>query len=214
MIEAKETMRILIADDHPLVRDGLRTVLTVAFDQCELFEASSSAEAIRTIDQLGDFDLILLDLNMPGGPGLAGLTVMRNQFPSIPVIVVSATFDKKLIRGAIALGAAGFISKSLNHRAIVEALRMVAAGGSFFSDIGEEEGPVATEPNGVLASLTPQQKIVLDRLAEGQLNKQIAYELNVSINTVKAHVSAIFSKLNVVNRTQAVLLRNRVKTEF
>ena len=205
--------RVLIADDHPMVRDGLRTVIAVAFDQCELFEASSIDEAAEIIEREGDFDIVLLDLNMPGTNGFSGLVTMRDRFPSVPVVIVSAAQERGLARSAVAAGAAGFIPKSLRRSAIVEALKSILAGDIYLPDVEEGDENEDAETADILAridSLTPQQKVVLKLVVEGKLNKQIAYELDVSMTTVKAHVSAILSKLRVFSRTQAVILVNKV----
>lgn len=203
--------RVLIADDHPLVRDGLRTVISVAFDQCELFEASSIEEATAVIEREGDFDLVLLDLNMPGTTGFSGLISIRDHFPSVPVVIVSAAQERGLVRTALAHGAAGFIPKSLRRSAIVDALKAILAGEIFAPDeeLGDDDGEEADILQRI-ELLTPQQKVVLGFIVAGKLNKQIAYELDVSMTTVKAHVSAILSKLNVFSRTQAVILVNKV----
>ena len=205
--------RVLIADDHPMVRDGLRTVIAVAFDRCELFEASSLEEATSVIEREGDFDLVLLDLNMPGATGFSGLIELRERFPSVPVVIVSAAQERGLARAALAAGAAGFVPKSLRRSAIVDALKQVLAGNIYAPEI--EEGDLAanaedTEILRRIESLTPQQKVVLRLVVAGKLNKQIAYDLDVSMTTVKAHVSAILSKLKVFSRTQAVILVNKV----
>ena len=205
--------RVLIADDHPMVRDGLRTVIAVAFDQCELFEASSIDEAAEIIEREGDFDIVLLDLNMPGTNGFSGLVTMRDRFPSVPVVIVSAAQERGLARSAVAAGAAGFIPKSLKRSAIVEALKSILAGDIYLPEVEEGDENEDAETADILAridSLTPQQKVVLKLVVEGKLNKQIAYELDVSMTTVKAHVSAILSKLRVFSRTQAVILVNKV----
>ncbi|WP_443026960.1 response regulator [Sphingomonas sp. GB1N7] len=205
--------RVLIADDHPMVRDGLRTVIAVAFDQCELFEASSLDEATAVIEREGDFDLVLLDLNMPGATGFSGLIELRERFPSVPVVIVSAAQERGLARAALAAGAAGFVPKSLRRSAIVDALKMVLAGNIYAPEIEESELAANAEDTEILRridTLTPQQKVVLRLVVAGKLNKQIAYDLDVSMTTVKAHVSAILSKLKVFSRTQAVILVNKV----
>jgi DNA-binding NarL/FixJ family response regulator len=205
--------RALIADDHPLVRDGLRTVLLVTFDSCELFEASTVDEALAIVEREGDFDLVLLDLNMPGMENLAGLRTMRERFPSLPVVIVSGSTDRAQIASAMAAGAAGFVPKSMRRSAIVAALKTVLEGGVYTpDDLGTVE-PGTDAEAGVrarIATLTPAQKVVLQRLVAGRLNKEVAWELGISMTTVKAHVSAILAKLQVFSRTQAVILANRV----
>lgn len=210
---AHSVERVLIADDHPLVRDGLRTVISVAFDSCELFEASSIAEAVSIIDREGDFDLVLLDLNMPDADGFSGLVTMRDRFPSVPVVIVSGSVENGLISASIANGAAGFIPKSLKRSAIVAAIQSILAGDIFMPEEFRTIGVDNAELDDIrkrLETLTPQQRVVLGLVVGGKLNKQIAYELDVSMTTVKAHVSAILAKLNVYSRTQAVILANKI----
>jgi DNA-binding NarL/FixJ family response regulator len=211
--ETDSVGRVLIADDHPLVRDGLRTVIDAAFDGCVMFDASSVADAIEVIEREGDFDLVLLDLNMPGTPGLSGLVALRNRFPSVPVVIVSATYDPELVRSAIASGAAGFIPKSLKRGAIVEALTTIHAGNLYVGGDIEgppiKDGPAAYREIGDvvrrLKKLTSQQRRVLELIVQGKLNKQIAHDLDITERTVKAHVGAILTKLHVFSRTQAVI---------
>lgn len=206
--------RVLIADDHPMVRDGLRAVISVAFDAAELFEAASLDEAIAVIEREGDFDLVMLDINMPGTTGVSGLATLRQRYPALPVVIVSAATERGLVSAALAAGASGFIPKSLRRGAIVDALKAVLAGEIFVSeDLAEEDLAGQDEEREILRRiecLTPQQRVVLGLLVEGKLNKQIAYDLSVSMTTVKAHVSAILTKLKVFSRTQAVILVNKV----
>lgn len=212
--EVQPLDRVLIADDHPLVRDGLRAVISVAFDQCELFEASTLDEARGVIDREGDFDLVLLDLNMPGSTGFSGLQQLREQFPSVPVVIVSAAQDAGLVRAAIANGAAGFIPKSLKRSQIADALRDILAGDVYLpADLSDSMAREDAQEQDIwrrIDSLTPQQRVVLGLIVAGKLNKQIAYDLDVSMTTVKAHVSAVLAKLNVFSRTQAVIMANKV----
>lgn len=205
--------RVLIADDHPLVRDGLRTVISVAFDAAELFEAASLDETIAVIEREGDFDLVMLDVNMPGATGVSGLQMLRHRFPALPVVIVSAATDRGLVSAALAAGASGFIPKSLKRGAIVDALKSVLAGEIYVpEDIALDDRAMGEERDiqSRIDQLTPQQRVVLGLIVEGKLNKQIAYDLDVSMTTVKAHVSAILTKLRVFSRTQAVILVNKV----
>lgn len=205
--------KILIVDDHPLVRDGLRSVVAVTFDQCEIFEAASLEDAVSTLGQQDNFDLVLLDLNIPDVKRLEGLRMLRDNFPMLPVVMVSGAFDRTIVRDALAAGAAGFLPKSMKRSAIVEALHRVAAGEIYIPEDIEDMSQLSVEEADILSkidSLTPQQKTVLNHLVHGRLNKQIAYDLGVSMTTVKAHVSAILLKLSVFSRTQAVIMANRV----
>lgn len=203
--------RVLIVDDHPLVRDGLRTVIAVAFDQTELFEAASIGEASAIIDREGDFDLVMLDLNMPDAQGFSGLAALRDRFPALPIVIVSGAVEAGLVQGAIANGAAGFIPKSLKRSAIVAAVQSVLNGNLYVPD--EFAAPDTAELDDIrhrIDSLTPQQRVVLGLMVAGKLNKQIAWELDVSITTVKAHVSAVLAKMNCYSRTQAVIMAGKV----
>ena len=204
--------RVLIVDDHSLVRDGMRSLLEVTFPACEILEAGSLAEAVTELNAQGDVDMVLLDLHIPDVSRFSGLNELRDSFPSIPVVMFSGTLDRITVREALAAGAAGFVPKSLKRNEIVDALRQVLEGEIFVPEIYEDD-ETANEQSAILAkidSLTPQQRVVLHHLVNGKLNKQIAYELNVSMTTVKAHVSAILQKLNAYSRTQAVILANRV----
>lgn len=205
--------RVLIIDDHPLVRDGLRSVIAVTFDQCEVFEAAGLEEAIATLEKQSNFDLILLDVHIPDVKRLDGLKLLRERFPILPVVMISGAFDRSIVREALAAGASGFIPKSMKRSAIVEALHRVVAGEIYMPDAIEEDSQGSQQETDILgriASLTPQQRIVLTHLVHGRLNKQIAHDLSVSMTTVKAHVSAILQKLGVYSRTQAVIMANRV----
>ena len=205
--------RVLIIDDHPLVRDGLRSVIAISFDNIEILEAASLAEAVALLEKQDNFDLILLDLNIPDVRRLDGLKLLRQRFPILPVVMVSGAFDRAIVQDALAAGAAGFIPKSLKRSAIVDALHRVVSGEIYLPEtMGEGAAPSADEDDITrrIDSLTPQQKTVLGHLVNGRLNKQIAHDLNVSMTTIKAHVSAILQKLGVLSRTQAVIKANRV----
>ena len=205
--------RVLIVDDHSLVRDGMRSLLEISFPHCEILEAGALAEAVATLEDQGDVDMVLLDLNIPDVTRFSGLSALRETFPSIPVVMVSGTLDRITVREALAAGAAGFVPKSLKRGEIVEALRQVLEGEIYIPDMFDEDDETSREHAAILTrieTLTPQQKVVLRHLVNGKLNKQIAYELDVSMTTVKAHVSAILQKMNAFSRTQAVILANRV----
>jgi DNA-binding NarL/FixJ family response regulator len=206
--------RVLIIDDHPLVRDGLRSVIAVTFDGCDIFEAAGLDEAMATLAEQNNFDLILLDLNIPDVKRLDGLKLLRDTYPILPVVMVSGAFDRTVVREALGAGAAGFIPKSMKRSAIVDALHRVVSGEIYMPDAIGEADPESEQNEAIrtrIDSLTPQQRIVLTHLVHGRLNKQIAHDLSVSMTTVKAHVSAILLKLNVFSRTQAVILANRVQ---
>jgi DNA-binding NarL/FixJ family response regulator len=206
--------QFVIADDHPLFRDALRQTLEGMFKGVMISEAGSLDEVTAVLENAGDIDLILLDLNMPGVRGFSGLMYLRAQYPGVPVVVVSATEDTGTIRRCMEFGASGFVSKSLGTQLIRDALTTVIAGG-IWTPPGIDLASVAQDDTSALvkrlSTLTPQQVRVLMMLSEGLLNKQIAYELDVSEATVKAHVSAILQKLDVDSRTQAVIAASRIE---
>ena len=205
--------RILIADDHPLFRDALKNALADGFDALDIDEAGSLDEARQVLDEDDRYDLILLDLKMPGVQGFSGLMYLRAQYSSVPIIVISASDDPHVIRSSFEFGASGFVPKSASADSIREALSHVMDGGVWVPagiDLSSDEDSEASQLATKLSTLTPQQVRVLMMLNEGLLNKQIAYELHVSEATVKAHVSAILQKLGVDSRTQAVILANKI----
>lgn len=207
---------IVIADDHPLVRDALRQTIAQDMASAVFHEAASLAEAETGIRGLGSPDLVLLDLHMPGMRGFTGLAYLRSQFPETPVAMISASTDSRIMRQAIDFGASGFIPKSAPTDDIRSAVREILAGNSWLPadtndvpDTAAEDAQLAAR----LANLTPQQLRVLGMLSDGKLNKQIAYDLDISEATVKSHVSAILQKLDVNSRTQAVILAGRLNVE-
>ena len=207
--------RLVIADDHPLFRGALRTAVSGVFADAEISEAGAFDEAIALLERGPDVDLVLLDLSMPGVRGFSGLMYLRAQYPAVPVVVVSANEDAGVIRRCMEFGASGFIPKTLGIEDMRTAIGVVLAGGVWTPpDVDLKGGTdVATaEVVSRLATLTPQQVRVLMMLSEGMLNKQIAFELNLSEATVKAHVSAILQKLNVESRTQAVIAAAKIES--
>ena len=203
------TTRVLIADDHPLFRAALVQTLADCLDDVAIIEAKDLPEVFAQLADVDDIDLVLLDLHMPGNQGLGGLAQIRCQHPAVAVVVVSANEDPVVIRRALDHGAAGFIPKSSDLSELSEALAAVfdcqewvpkrlqrAVSEVVINDEGDD---MAAR----VARLTPQQLRVLEMVAEGQLNKQIADQLGIQIRTVKAHMSEIFHKLKVRNRTQA-----------
>lgn len=205
--------RILIADDHPLVRGALREALTGLIPGVSILEAGDFDAITDALGKGHDLDLILLDLTMPGVQGFSGLMYLRAQHPGIPVVVVSGNEDRGVIRRCIEFGASGFIPKSVDVEAMRGAIRTVLDGGTWTPADVDLSAPVDRDTNDLvkrLSSLTPQQVRVLMMLSDGLLNKQIAYELGVSEATVKAHVSAILQKLGVESRTQAVIAASKI----
>jgi DNA-binding NarL/FixJ family response regulator len=206
--------KVLVADDHPLFRQAMQIAILGldAHDEPIVLEASSIDEVRALAAREHDLDLLLLDLRMPGMDGFAGLVALRREFPALPVVIVSASEEHKTIREALALGAAGYIPKSLARSEIEGALERILRGESWFPDAGGELSPgpgddqEAAERTERIASLTPQQLKVLQLVAQGKPNKIIAYELDIAETTVKAHITVILRKLGVYSRTQAVLV--------
>jgi DNA-binding NarL/FixJ family response regulator len=208
--------KIVIADDHPMIRGALALSLAAAtaFGKIEIVETATLDELIQHLDETGEADLVLLDLRMPGVNGFEGLLTLRGRFPATPVVIISALEEPSLVTGALALGAAGFIPKSTPRHEIVRALNLVAAGEVYAPSHLQEPAPASDRNDAEfaqrLATLTPQQRKVLQLMGTGKLNKEIAYELDIAETTVKAHVSSILHKLNVYSRTQAVVMAGRM----
>jgi DNA-binding NarL/FixJ family response regulator len=206
--------RLVIADDHPLFRGALREAVGGLLERVDIAEAGTFDELVALLDRGSDVDLVLLDLTMPGARGFSGLMYMRAQYPSVPVIVVSANDDPAVIRRCMEFGASGFIPKTLGVDAMRAAISRILGGGVWTPpdvDLATGSDAEAAELMTRMATLTPQQVRVLMMLSEGLLNKQIAYQLGVSEATVKAHVSAILQKLGVESRTQAVIAAAKIE---
>jgi DNA-binding NarL/FixJ family response regulator len=207
--------RLVIADDHPLFRGALREAVTGLFERMEIAEAGTFNEVAELLERGSDVDLVLLDLTMPGVRGFSGLMYLRAQYPSVPVIVVSANDDPAAIRRCMEFGASGFIPKTLGVDAMRTAISRILGGGVWTPpdvDLSAGSDAETAALMARMATLTPQQVRVLMMLSEGLLNKQIAYQLGVSEATVKAHVSAILQKLGVESRTQAVIAAAKIES--
>jgi DNA-binding NarL/FixJ family response regulator len=205
---------LLIADDHPLFRAALRGAAADAVADLDVREADSLEGVLAQLDAEPGIDLVLLDLHMPGNHGLAGLAAIRAQHPGVAVVVVSANDDPRVVRRALDHGAAGYLPKSTGLDDLRGAIRSVLALEQWLPPAlrSAVDGAPSTPSDAALAarlaSLSPQQFRVLALVAEGLLNKQIADRLGVQERTVKAHLTAIFERLGVRNRTQAsVILR-------
>lgn len=203
------TVRFLIVDDHPLFREALQLAIEQAYPDAEIVEAASIAAAQDVLANSGAFDLLLLDLTMPGTRGFDGLIELRAARPKQPILVVSAHEDPRIVHEAMTCGAAGYISKSVKKRDLAEAIQDVMAGlvvlPKGYVPPANASPSKDTDLATRVASLTRQQLRVLQMVRQGMLNKQIAHELGVGETTIKAHVSEIMRKLNVVSRTQAVI---------
>ena len=199
-------LHILIVDDHPLFRSAICALLLDKLPHAEVAQADSFEALIAALDAHDELDLVLLDLSMPGALGLSVLIYLRNERPAMPVLVVSANDAPETIRLTCQFGAAGFLPKSAEPARMLATVRAVLDGGEIFPESAMAPNEADARLASRLAQLTPQQLRVLMALANGLLNKQIAYELGVSENTVKVHVSAILRKLECCSRTQLAVL--------
>jgi len=204
-------LRVLLADDHPLFREGVKPVLHKLGTQMEILEAIDYPSAFATMHQVGEVDLALIDLYMPGMSGAEGVIRFRAAFPGIPLVVLSASEQAEDIHRLLAAGALGYITKSSPSEVILGALRLVLAGGVYIPpSLLDHHNGGAERDHSRHAPLTSRQEEVLRELAKGQSNKQIAKALEVTEGTVKIHLAAIFRILKVNNRTEAVLVAQKM----
>jgi len=208
--------KLIVADDHPLFRNALINAISSTFVTEATIETDSFDTTCTALEQHPDTDLLLLDLHMPGNCGFLGLIQLRKNYPSLPIVIISASEELDVIRRVIAFGASAYIPKSANPLDISSALNAVLAGelwvpASLQKAVFQEQGAGEDlDLAAKVAQLTQQQYKVLYYLTEGWLNKQIAYDLHISEATVKAHITAIFRKLGCTNRTQVVIQAQRL----
>lgn len=216
-------MKILIVDDHPLIREAVRHVLAQLDRDVQVCDAESCEAAKQQILANSDLDLVLLDLSLPGASGLSALASLREQFPALPVVVLSASDDPAVVVGALDAGAMGFIPKTSSNELMISALRLVFSGGVYVppqaiasavhdgsaaSAAAAQAPALVMEPAGI--GLTERQAEVLALLLQGKPNKVICRELQLAEGTVKIHVTAILKALGAANRTQAVIAASRM----
>jgi DNA-binding NarL/FixJ family response regulator len=206
-----------VADDHPLFRNAILEVIKHHYSDSVVNTSCNLDGTIRDLEQNPDTDLLLLDIHMPGSQDLFGLIMVREKFPTIPVVIISATDKYSTINRAIGHGACGYIPKSCGPQEIYQALDSILKGNRWVPEevrnnlrpIDNEEKELAAK----VATLTPQQYRVLCYLREGWLNKQIGYEMGLTEATIKAHITAIFRKLGITNRTQTVISLNKLSLD-
>ena len=208
-------VKFLIADDHPLFRDALSAALQPLFEDLEFVFADSIDTTLSALSRHPDIDLVLLDLYMPGSEDFYGLIRVAEDYPDVPVAIVSGSDTPLIVSKVMTFGAKGFIPKTTASRDTANAIKKILGGETWLPEhlqaslvhVASDDIDVATR----MAALTPKQFQVLKQLQAGLLNKQIAYDLNITEATVKAHISAIFKKLEVNNRTQAVLVAEKLQ---
>ena len=207
---------LLIADDHPLIREALRGVALRLLPDATIREADGVEALHAMVNADPDADLLLLDLNMPGAQGFSALVHLRAIHPQLQVVMVSGREEPETMRRALDHGAMGFIPKSSDAATLATALQQVLDGERWVPESVLSAPPTADAERAIAArvrELTAQQFRVLQMLGSGLLNKQIGYELGVTEATIKAHMSAILRKLGASNRTQAVLLAGKLQVD-
>lgn len=209
---------LVIADDHPLFRRALSSALQAEMKDIVVVESHDLDSTVQCLQNVHDLDLLLLDLNMPGSGELYGLIRIRKIFPDVPVAVISGSVGSAMVAKVIDAGALGFIPKTSEPTTYVQAIHSILAGDLWFPEefkkavMDQSKSDLSMQHK--VAELTPQQYKVLCYLHGGLLNKQVAYELSISEATVKAHITAIFRKLGINNRTQAVLVASDLKLQM
>jgi two-component system, NarL family, nitrate/nitrite response regulator NarL len=213
------TLKVLVIDDHPLVQEGVAAALQSLASDVSVICAADCEQGLTAACGHPDIDLVLLDLTLPGLRELKLIGKLRERFPSVPVVVLSALEAPENVRHAIAAGAVGFVPKSAPTRVLIEVLRQVLGGNVTVAAMHvsgtappPRGSPESSAPNGEaeVVLLTLRQQEVFSRLCQGKTNRQVAIELGLSEKTVKAHVTAIFKLLGVANRTQAALAARRI----
>ncbi|MET1219335.1 MAG: response regulator transcription factor [Glaciecola sp.] len=207
--------QLLVVDDHPIFRQAIGNIIDEKFPGSLFEQAESIEQAQNALQKNPDYDLVLLDLNMPNTSGLNGLLSLRNDYPEVPVVIISAENDKQQILQTISYGAVGFISKSSSVEAIADSLTSIFNGNVCLpSDIirtasAQNNTQQKSKDFEILPEkmqlLTRKELIVLKYLTQGEANKAIAYEMNISETTVKSHVSSILKKLGATNRVKVVV---------
>lgn len=200
-------MKLLICDDHALFREGLRYVVREMDPEASLEEAVNAEEALARVGQARDLDLVLLDLKLPGRPGLEALRELRERYPEVPVAIVSAEQDPAVVRRALEAGACGFIPKSSTGAVLRQALQLIFSGGRYIPPEALAAPEARADRRRAMArELTGRQREVLALMARGLTNREIAGVLKIAEGTVKNHVAAILERLEISNRTEAAFL--------
>ena len=203
-------MKILVVDDHALVREGLCQVLKGLEESVEVLQAGTCTQGFAMAGEHPDLDLVLLDYHLPDMTGLVALGVFGIRHPELPIVMLSGSANMQIMQHVLQAGASGFVTKSGLSDELLLAVRQVLAGGEYLPAGFDETGsvPTATDDN-AKAGLTHRQDLVLRELLDGRSNRDIADTLSISEETVKSHVAAILRHFDVQNRTQAVVAAAR-----
>jgi two-component system, NarL family, nitrate/nitrite response regulator NarL len=207
-------MKLLIVDDHAILREGLAAMLRQAGPDTEVLQAGDGAEGVRLAETHQDLDAVFLDLEMPGVDGMSAVPELGRRRPDLPVIVLSSSEDPLDVKRALALGALGYVPKSAAPQTLLSALALVLSGNVYvpplmLNAVTAACGHAGANGSGPRAALTERQLEVLRLLSDGLSNKEIGRALGLSDKTVKVHITTIFKTLNVVNRTQAASAARR-----
>lgn len=207
-------MKLLIVDDHAILREGLVALLRQFEQGAEVMQASDTAEGLRLAEAHPDLDVVFLDLNIPDQGGMDLIPIFAKRFPQLPVIVLSSSEDPNDVRLALKSGAVGYVPKSASPKNILSALRLVLAGEIYVPPLMVDIAPVVNGGSSRAVSeagerLTERQTEVLQQICRGLSNKEISRTLELSEKTTKSHITAIFKVLGVVNRTQAAAAARR-----
>lgn len=203
------TQQITVADDHPLFRDAITQLLQRTLNNAQITAVANFENLLTSLKKQPLPSLVLLDLKLGDNQGIDGLLVLKKQYPSLPILIISAYDNSQIIQMAMQYGANGFISKSSDMEHIAEAIKAVLAGDIYFPETFNEN--TRQNPDDGFADLTPAQLKVLTLLREGKPSKEIANIMSVTEATIKAHLTEIFRKLKVKNRTQAVLVAKQLE---
>jgi DNA-binding NarL/FixJ family response regulator len=225
-------VKVLIVDDHALVRDAVSLLLSTLEQQFVPLTAATCEEAFAVLDDEKDIGLVLMDLNLPGMSGTDGIDIMRTKYPDLPIVALSGTEDRSLILDSIRRGAMGFIPKTYSGERLIDTLRYILVHKGIFlpaelfleasstlrpsalSELPPASSPRAGQVTPADLGLTARQAAVLYLVLQGKTNKAIARELNIEGTTVRTHVTAVLRALNVTTRTEAVIVANRMKLVF
>ena len=215
-------MKILLVDDHVLIREALRGVLTQLKAESSILEASDCRQAMALIEQHPDLDLVVLDLNLPDRDGFSVLAKLRERYSTTAVVVLSALHDQDKIKLALGLGAVGFIPKTTSRDVMLSAFQLMFSGGTYIPkeildgapsssrSLARDDLPAVWRELSADLGLTGRQADVLGLMMQGKSNKAIAYRLDMAEPTVKNHITTIFKALKVASRTEAVLKVGRM----